>query len=321
MITINKKYHYPNQWEELSPEQYLMLIILLLEFMQGNIGAQEVRLAYFLNVSNINPKAIIKRNRNRFHENMFRISRTLNFMFRYEYPAGALDEIEPELRKALGKTLPNDLPDHVELQYVKKLKRQTLPDFVFAKNLLPEIEINGKKYSGYIFELHDEIIHATLTAEQYVNANLLYGKYIDARNPSYLDMLVATLYCPKGADAISFAETASKLDHIAKQAVFICFQAIQTFLATRTKYAILWNRKPADKKDKFSLGLSDSIYSLSSAGYGSLTEVAQMPLTAFFDLLLKNIIDAVKTLHDMKIKKDEIAEKTGLSLTQINKII
>jgi DNA-binding Xre family transcriptional regulator len=46
-----------------------------------------------------------------------------------------------------------------------------------------------------------------------------------------------------------------------------------------------------------------------------------MPLTAFFDLLLKNIIDAVKTLRDMKMKKDEIAEKTGLSLAQINKII
>ncbi|MDR2449842.1 MAG: hypothetical protein LBD52_07785 [Prevotellaceae bacterium] len=321
MITINKKYQYPNQWEELSSEQYLMLVLLMLEFMQGNISAQEVRLAYFLNVSNINPKAITKRNRERFNENMFRITRTLNFMFRYEYPDGALDEIDPKLRKALAKSLPSDLFDHVELQYVKKLKRQTLPDFVFAKNLLPEIEIAGKKYPGYIFELHDEIIHTTLTAEQYVNANLLYGKYIDVRNPSYLDMMVATLYCPKETDTISFTETAEKLDHVAKQAVFICFQAIQTFLATRTKYAILWNRKPTGKEDKFSLGLSDSIYSLSSAGYGSLTEVSQMPLTAFFDLLLKNIIDAVKTLRDMEVKKDEIAEKTGLSLAQINKII
>jgi hypothetical protein len=321
MITINKKYHYPNQWEELSPEQYLMLVMLLLEFMQGNISAQEVRLAYFLDVSNINPKAIIKRNRERFNENLFRITRTLNFMFRYEYPEGSLDEVMPELREFLAKTLPGDLPDHIELQYVKKLKRQTLPDFVFAKNLLPKIKIAGKTYPGYCFELHDEIIHTTLTAEQYVNANLLYGKYIDVRNPSYLDMLVATFYCPEGTDAIAFAATAAKLDSVAKQAVFICFQAIQTFLATRTKYAMLWNRKPADKNDKFSLGLSDSIYSLSSAGYGSLSEVSQMPLTAFFDLLLKNIIDAVKALRDMDVKKDEIAEKTGLSLSQINKII
>ncbi|MDR1629924.1 MAG: hypothetical protein LBS36_06900 [Oscillospiraceae bacterium] len=321
MITINKKYQYPNRWEELSPEQYLMLVLLMLEFMQGNISAQEVRLAYFLNVSNINPKAITKRNRERFNENIFRITRTLNFMFRYEYPDGSLDEITPELRKSLAKTLPGDLPEHVELQYVKKLKRQTLPDFVFAKNLLPEIEISGKKYPGYIFELHDEIIHTTLAAEQYVNANLLYSKYIDTRKPSYLDTLVATLYCPKEIDAIAFAEIAKKLDNVAKQAVFICFQAIQTFLATRTKYAILWNRKPAGKEDKFSLGLSDSIYSLSSAGYGSLNEVSQMPLTAFFDLLLKNIIDAVKTLRDMEVKKDEIAQKTGLSLAQINKII
>ena len=271
MITINKKYQYPNQWEELSPEQYLMLVMLLLEFMQGNISAQEVRLAYFLNVSDIRPKAVTKRNRERFNENLFRITRTMNFMFRYEYPDGALDELDPKLREALIKTLPGDLPDHVELQYVKKLKRQTLPDFVFAKNLLPEIKIAGKTYPGYCFELHDEIIHTTLTAEQYVNTNLLYGKYIDTRNPSYLDTLVATLYCPKESDAISFAKTISLIDNITKQAVFICFQAIQTFLATRTKYAMLWNRKPADKNDKFSLGLSDSIYSLSSAGYGSLS--------------------------------------------------
>jgi hypothetical protein len=321
MITINKKYQYPNRWEELSPEQYLMLVLLMLEFMQGKLSAQEVRLAYFLNVSNVNPKAITKRNRERFNENIFRITRTLNFMFRYEYLAGALDEITPALREALAKALPGDLPDHVELQYVKKLKRQILPDFIFAKNLLPEIKIAGEKYPGYIFELHDEIIHTTLTAEQYVNTNLLYGKYLDTRNPSYLDTLVATLYCPKETDVITFADTAAKLDNAAKQAVFICFQAIQTFLATRTKYAMLWNRKPAGKNDKFSLGLSDSIYSLSSAGYGSLGEVSQMPLTAFFDLLLKNIIDAVKSLRDMKLKKDEIAEKTGLSLSQINKII
>ena len=58
MITINKKYQYPSQWEELSPEQYLMLVLLLLEFMQGNISAQEVRLAYFLNVSNVNPSEL-----------------------------------------------------------------------------------------------------------------------------------------------------------------------------------------------------------------------------------------------------------------------
>ncbi|MDR1198688.1 MAG: hypothetical protein LBK94_06705 [Prevotellaceae bacterium] len=321
MITIQKKYHYPNQWEELNPEQFLMLIRLLLEFMAGNLSAQEVRIAYFLNIAKINPRHIIKRNRERFHENIYRITRTLNFMFKYQYPEGALSEIYTDLQAQLEKTLPSDLPETSEVRYVKKLKRTTLPDFVFSKNILPEIKIDGKKYRGYTFELQGDIIHTTLTAVQYVDANLLYGKYIESRDMSYLDMMVAALYRRNEDDSIEFAKTAAKLDSVTKQAIFICFQAIQSFLATRTKYAILWNRKPTKDSNKFSLGLSDCIYSLSSAGYGSLTDMEKMTVTAFFDLMIKNIIDSVKTLRDMKIKKQEIAEKTGLSFAQINKII
>jgi hypothetical protein len=321
MITVQKKYNYPNEWEELNPEQYLMLVRLLLEFMNGKLSPQEVRIAYFLNIAKINPRMILKRNRERFHENIYRITRTLNFMFKYQYPEGSLSEVSPELQAQLEKILPSDLPETPEIRYVKKLKRITHPDFVFSKNLVPEIKVNGKKYKGYIFELKGEIFHTTLTAEQYVNANLLYGKYIELRDIVYLDMMAATLYCPDRNDCIEFAKTLEKTDIATKQAVFICFQAIQTFLATRTKYAILWNRKPTKENNKFSLGLSDSIYSLSSAGYGSLNEVEKMDIISFFDLMLKNIIDSVKTLKDMGLKKSEIVEKTGLSFSQLNKII
>ena len=324
MITVQDKYRYPNEWAELNPEQYLLVIRLMLEFMNGKLSAQEVRVAYFLHVAGINPKAIMKRNRERFHENVYRITRTLNFMFRYEYPDGALSEITPNLRKALEKSLPNDLPDQPELQYVKKLKRRTLPDFVFSKNLLPEIKIKNKKYTGYTFELCNDILNTTLTAAQYVDANLLYGQYLETRDTTYLDLLIATLYCPKQykeTAAITFAKTTKHIENEVKQAVFVCFQAIQTFLSTQTKYALLWNRKPTTANNKFSLGLTDCIYSLSSAGYGSLPEVSNLPLTAFLDLMLKNIIDAVKSMNELNLKKNEIAEKTGLTISQINKII
>ena len=322
MITLYNKYKYPNQWEELTPEQYLMLMNILLEFMRGNISAQQVRLAFFCSIAKIDPRTVLKRNREQFNENLFRITRTLNFMFRYQYPDGALDHISSELRETLHKTLPNDvLNETPELKYVKKLKRETLPDFVFAKNLLPTIQIGKKKHPGYIFELHGEIIHTTLTAEQYVDANMLYGKYIDTRDEQYLDLLVAALYRPKGSDSIEFAKTTKKASYITKQAVFVCFQAIQTFLATKTKYSMLWNRKPSSEAEKFSLGLADSIYSLSSSGYGSLSEVENLTIIAFFDLMIKNIIDSVKTLQDIGLKKSEISEKTGLSIYQINQII
>jgi hypothetical protein len=37
--------------------------------------------------------------------------------------------------------------------------------------------------------------------------------------------------------------------------------------------------------------------------------------------MVKNIIESVKALSEMNLKKHEIAEKTGLSFAQINKII
>lgn len=325
MITLYGKYRYPNRWEELSPRAFLRLYRLLLEFLRGTLTEEQVRVLYFLQCAGIHPRRIAPRYRARFAENLFRITRTLNFMFRYEYPEGALSELKPALQLALAKNLPDDLPYQPELEYVKKLSRTTVPDLIFAKNLLPRVRVRHKTYKGYVFEVINNIIHTDLTAAQYVDAHQLYEQLVTARDTAYFTLLAATLYCPQpysSAKALTLSRTFSTLDNDTAQAVFVCFQAVQGFLATRTKYALLWARRAGgENSKKLSLGLADSLYSLSATGYGSNEQVANLPLTAFLDLLLKNLVDAVKQLQAMEMDKAEIAEKTGLNLAQINQII
>ena len=103
-----------------------------------------------------------------------------------------------------------------------------------------------------------------------------------------------------------------------KQAILMNYMAIHIFLSQKTKYAILFSGTGTDKKGKITLGFHDSIYSLIKAGYG---DVEKMNLVKFLDLMLKELKDSVKVLHDNEMSLQDIAAKSKLTVQQVKSLI
>ncbi len=298
------EYSCPNKWEELNSEQYLFLADLLLKYSLGDISVTEVRTELFLHLMGLKLKKLSKSDL--LFENIFILSRQLTFMFKIVYEdSEQFSYFNKDTQKMLERYLPEDLYPSPEIELAEQMQCHYVIDAVFSNNLLSK----AGGVQGYEFEVEGGFVSSSLTAEQYVQAVTLYGAYIESGNKEQLVMLAEVLY-PNG-DNFTDAEL---------HGIFLNFGAIQTFLYN-TKYGILWQRKSTGKKNKLTVGLMDSVYTLSTEGYGNLVEVKSYNLITYLDLLLKQLIDSVKTLQSYELQLPEIAEKTGLSVEQLNTII
>ncbi|MCK5560928.1 MAG: hypothetical protein KAJ51_10060, partial [Thermoplasmata archaeon] len=205
-------------------------------------------------------------------------------------------------------------------RWAAKLNHQYVIDAVFARNLLPEITINGRWIHGYRFELSGNLLTTNLTARRFIDANMAYNEYVNDPQPEHLDMLVKTLYFYDQPPLLQ--KSIANISPRVKFAIVLNFQAIMAFLMQKTRYAIIWNResKPGSE-NKLAVGMADTIYRLAKDGFGTVETLDNQNLITYLDLLLKNIIDSVNALHDNEINLGEIAERTGLSIAQIKTII
>lgn len=318
-VTLGKNsYSFPEAWHELKPDQYILLCANIFEYVKGDITIDEVRAKWFCAFTGITFKKA-DNNNDQLWENIYRISREFTFFTRIEYEK-ELDLIEKQLRRKLRKTPPDEIhSSDPMLRWVKKLKYEYTLDAVFAKNLLPSLSIGDKKVYGYRFDINGSVLNTTLTAEQFVNASMALDAYHKSKNNADLNLLIHILY-PK-----SSIESIEKIDAISKFAVLLNYQAIVAYLMQKTKYSIIWYRKP-DKKQKthknnYAVGASESLYALAKLGYGSIDDLASMNLLRYLDLLLKNIIDSVNMLNDYKLSIIEISDRTGLPVELINEIL
>ena len=174
--------------------------------------------------------------------------------------------------------------------------------------------------------MEDNILTTSLTTSQFINAQMVALEIQETGKESLLNLLVAILYSGKSKhystlEAGQVAKTLGWLDMETKNAIFINFNAIQTFLTTRTKYSILFNA-PAPElvegKPKHNLGLGTVAHSLIKAGYG---DIDNSNLVKFFEIMYSDLISNVVSLHKQGNSIDKISEMTGLSISKINQII
>lgn len=317
-------YTFPDKWEELSREQFLQLVECLLDFREGKTNAAGCRATWFCKIAEIDTKRRDNKN-DLFWENIYRASDLFDFFFEIEYldpetgEPKSLKTMPREIRKKLRKKTPQELPDIPEFRWASKLKHRYVIDAVFAKNLLPEIIIDGALHPGYRFGLSGNLITTNLTAERFIDANIAYNEYVNDPKPEHLDMLVHVLYfnTEKAIDT----KLLNKISARVKFAIVLNFQAIMAFLMQKTRYAIIWNRKGTSTDGKLTVGMADTVYQLSKDGYGPVGDIGNYNLIRYLDLLLKNIIDSVTMLNENEINIGDIAERTGLTIAQIKNII
>jgi hypothetical protein len=309
-------YQLPDRWEELSSDQFIHLVGFLTAHSTGALTADMVKTLYFLDVAGIHKRKVHNTNQaNTFSENVYRISRNLNFMFRVVYENNqAIRTMPSEFTNLLERWLPEDLEgDEPELRVARKLKKHVEIDCTFARNLVPYLKIKKMQYPGYRMDLTGEILNTDLPAGDFIDASTLHDQYMKTGSDQILDQMVTRLYkLPDG--------TAAGIPLNTKIAILFNFRAILLFLTHRTQYGILWN-SGTNQDGKISIGFVDSLYSLAKAGYGDTTRLKTVSVVEFLDLLLKEVIDTVKSLHDMKMDLVKIAEATKLSINQINSIL
>lgn len=327
MIKLYNKHQVHSEWIELTPQEYLGIIPILLKFVAGEIPLGEARVLIFCMLGGINPDKIRRDDWLLFCENAYQVSIQYKFFYKYVYNDERFKELSAKVQKLLEKQLPEDVKHH-EAKLAAKFERHPTLDACFAKNLLPEFKYLGIRHKGYTFEVKGNIPITTITAEQFIDAQSAVDLYANStpKADKFLDLLVSILYCNgeySSAVATQQSEVTQFSDTI-RQAVYLNYQAILLWLFTRTDYAILWGDKkkgesPSDSK-KIQMGLRSTLYSFSKQ-YGSFDEVKRYDLVTFLDLMLHELTESVKSLSQSGMKKDEILDKTGLSLDVINRIL
>ena len=320
MLTIyfgQHSYQIQDQWEDLTPDQFIHLVDLLTSFTNGDLTTDMVRTLFFLKVAGIKPRRIRSKEKEELYsENVFRISRRLNFMFRVVYEnEKAIQSMNPEVRHELLRWLPEEIEGDIpELRIARKLKKHIEIDCIFAKNLVPEIRMRRAIYPGFRMNRIGEVLNTDLPAGDFIDATTLHDQYMKSGSEEILNQMVSLLYkLPEGVAASIPAGT--------RAAILFNFRAILLFLTHQTQYGILWKAGKTNQDEKISIGFVDSLYSLAKAGYGDTTRLKTISVVEFLDLLLKEVIDTVKTLKDAKMDLTKIAEVTKLSLNQIQSIL
>jgi len=104
--------------------------------------------------------------------------------------------------------------------------------------------------------------------------------------------------------------------------VMCWFQSIAYFFRNHPDYSILYNRtkkaSDEDDDDKISLGMSETMLYLKKEGYAQSDD---MNVIEFFNAQVKSLKDNLLAAISSGMEIDKLSDKTGLSITDINRLI
>lgn len=318
------KYSIKNSYNELTPNEFIYLSEILLLYNQAKITFRDVKVMMAVKLLGIKPRRVQKeQNRFTMSENVYHVSNLVNFYFNIKYRnQTAFDSLSPEMQQILMKTLPEDVSSHPEARAMSRIERWYEVDPVIAKNLVPGIKAGSHKLTGYIFNIMDNMLVTSLTAARFIDACEVMRQVRENNSPNLLPLLAAILYMPSPYNyekAMEQLPSFIKVSESTLNAIHFNFNGICAFIATRTRYSVLFKRKNATKiKDT---DIHGSIYSLAKTGYGNTAEIENMNLFKYLDLLIKEMKDAVNAMQNAGKKPDEIATALKMNIELVTRYI
>lgn len=194
----------------------------------------------------------------------------------------------------------------------------------FAKNPIPYLKIQGKKFTGKKFILGIAPF-TNITAKGFSDCFDLYAAYLSITNePSkdqFLDKMISILYPASNnykenlvSDHLELIRT---LCPGVKFGILFWFSGIVEYYMDHPYYSILFrsgNSEPDE--DKIRLGMNEVVLMIKKKGYDTEDNIND-----FFDTQLKILKDNLAEAIANGVKVEDLATKTGMSVTDINRLI
>lgn len=188
----------------------------------------------------------------------------------------------------------------------------------FLAQLVPDIKIKKKKYTGYTVNTAFDTLTCSLTAAQFIDATGLMKD-----RSSKLPLLASILYSPLPYSSERAHEMAAEfevLPPVLLKAISLNFQSVFTYLFTETQFSLLATKNKEDVPE-ISTGMLETMYNLSVDGMGDVKTTKQMPVIEFLTILRKKLIESVRAMHDAKVDMVKIIKATGLNSKIIKKML
>lgn len=310
------RFSIPNAWEDLSQVLFLRLVSHLMEMQVSRLSPGEVCIRFVCDVMNWDWRRF--RNEDAI-ANLICLSEQITFLFRMQYPDNnaILSHLSPSERQLCLRTDPFQLTLPIARK-LQTMEYRYMLDLCFCAQLIPSVSVGEKRYIGYTVNKVYGNLTCSLTALQYIEARALLTGNSDA-----LPLLAAILYFPNtysSEKAHTLAIDFSSLPQNLLTAIALNFQALDTYLFTRTEFSLLtqFEAKPAHP---IATDAADALYDLSADGLGDAAAVEQLNVITYLRLLRKKTIESVKTLHSLSYDVAKISIETGLPINIINEII
>lgn len=314
-----KKYKIPNSWEELTPELFEGIMADMNLVTSGKLSPAMLQIKHVCRVMGWESHRLAHFKDEDTMSNLAWLGEQVDFIFRILYPdhdAALQDLSKDEFAKA-KKTPPERLKMPIA-RYLSKLDYKFTLNSCFCAQLLPFVSIHGQMYKGYVVDTGFGQLTCSLTALQFIEARSMLGC-----DGTMLPLLAAILYHPGKYDSESahaLAKSFERLSLVTLQSIAFNFSSFVNFLFTKTEFWVLVAGEH-EKPSPITTGPLESLYNLSSDGYGDISTVEQMNIIKYLSILRKKLIETVKSMHYADVKHVDIAKNTGLPISLIKQIV
>lgn len=312
-----KEYEIPNSWEALTHQTWLRLVRNYQLVEDGQLSVGELRIRLLCDIMGWRWQKMTDETA---ISNLIVLSEQLTFPFRIQYPDNnaALRGLTDKRYAVAVRTE----PDHIAEPWAEPLRTLDWKyqlDLCFFRQMMPTVTVDRVEMFGYKADARLGALTTSLTALQYIEAR----EAIEGEQPN-LPLLAAILYNPEPYDsnqAHALSDDFAHLDILTLQAIRLNFEAVTTFLFTRTPFSLLTKFEKTGKAKSITTTMGDALYDLCADGLGNSQEVEKMNVITYLRILRKKTIDSVRQLHGMKMDVGKIANETGLPPSVITKIV
>ena len=330
-VTLNKNMILlPECWNDLNADQYIYTVHSLLQLQEGKISLEEFRrklLIYYTSYKSSGKKYIKQGVKIRYilhlvlawlKYRIWQLFKNINQNGFKSIMKSVRNRYKPEVQEENTREI-------IALNLIKLSEMITFPlvekaiNMQFTSNPLPMLKKIGvgKKFDIGVVPI------TNFTAGEFADAMDIAIGWRQTKSVDLLDILVAIIYPSDTSHTLEKAKFhAEKIkafcSYAQKYAVYIWFSSIAHYFSLHPYYSLLYAGKKEGVEEHIHLGTNEGIIHLSERGYGSHSEMRNKNLIEFMDIQLSDLKRNICNAIAIGTKPSDIADKTGLTVSQIN---